>query len=308
MKIEWVPKRLSGKRRRLLEALRNGASPLDQHDGLYDLALVHQVASPLASLAAARGEPLPARWRERLQQVRAQNLIFELHLKELTQILDGLEVPWFVTRGAARLADPLIPDRNCGDIDLYVLPSDWPQIEAALSALPDFERDVQRGEKNRSTRHFNWRPSAVLALDFHLGISPFHSEGGDQFEVLMQRRIRNGAGVWVLSPEDDYGMALIEALIEAPANRLRRLWELELLLARLSEGERQRMRRRFGLRRWAHRLPEQVFTRLQGTTSMQKREQLLVRYSGLSLLILASRRPLRQTRDSIGLMLRRFRT
>ena len=307
IKPPWVPKRLNGKRRAVFEALRDGHAELRNHDDLYELAIAHQLCAPLANYALNRGEEIPERWRERLHNVRAQNLVFESHLASLAQHLDDLSVPWFVTRGAARLADPIIPDRLCGDIDLYILPQDWLRIERELSAKAEFERTVQRGEKNRSTRHFLWRPSLEVQLDFHLSVSPFHSEGGAGYELLMQRRVRNAHGLWVLSPEDDYGMALLEALIEAPANRLRRLWELDSLYERLKPGERQRMRRRFGLRRWAHRLPHLVFRRIQGTPVMYNARQLLVRYGGLSMLILASRRPVRQTRNSIGLMLRRFR-
>ena len=308
VKPPWVPKRLTGKWRATFEDLRHGRAQLSDHDRAYDLAIAHQLCAPLASYALERGDEVPERWRERLNHVRAQNLIFETYLASLAEQLDALNVPWFVTRGAARLTDPLVPDRLCGDVDLYIRPEDWPTIEIELAAKPDFERTVQRGEKNRSTRHFLWRPNLEVQLDFHLSVSPFHSEGGAGYALLMQRRVRNTQGLWVLPPEDDYGMALIEALIEAPANRLRRLWELDVLHERLKPGERQRMRRRFGLRRWAHRLPHLVFRRVQGTPVMYNARQLLVRYGGLSMLILASRRPVRQTRDSIGLMLRRFRT
>ena len=307
VKLPWVPKRLTNKWREVFEALRDGRAQLSDHDRAFDMAIAHQLCAPLASYALNRGEAVPDRWRERLNHVRAQNLVFESHLASLVQHLDDLSIPWFVTRGAACLADPIIPDRLCGDVDLYVLRKDWPSIEIELAAKPEFERIVGYGEKNRSTRHFIWRPSLEVQLDFHLSVSPFHSEGGAGYELLMQRRIRNAHGLWVLSPEDDYGMALIEALIEAPANRLRRLWELDVLYERLKPGERQRMRRHFGLRRWAHRLPHLVFRRIQGTPVMHSARQLLVRYGGLSMLILASRRPVRQTRDSIGLMLRRFR-
>ena len=292
----------------MFESLRHGSATLDDHDACFDLALAHQIAAPLASLALARGESIPERWRERLMQVRAQNLAYENCLTLLVARLDGLSVPWFATRGAVRLSDPVVPDRLCGDIDLYIDPADWPKIEATLSADSAFERDHQRGEKNRSTRHFNWTSGLTLALDFHLGVSPFHSEGGGVLAGLLARRVRNAAGLWVLPPEDDYGMALVEALIESPANRLRRLWELDALAARLSAGEHQRMRRRFGLRRWSRHLPERVFRGLQGRLPMRDRKQVLVRYGGLATLIAGSRRPLAQTRDSLSLMLRRFRT
>ena len=121
----------------------------------------------------------------------------------------------------------IIPDR-LRDVDLYEA-APMPSIEIELAAKPEFERIVGYGEKNRSTRHFIWRPSLEVQLDFHLSVSPFHSEGGAGYELLMQRRIRNAHGLWVLSPEDDYGMALIEALIEALANRLRRLWDFDVL-------------------------------------------------------------------------------
>jgi len=308
MRPAWVPRRLGAKRHKVLTALRDGGVALRHHDRLFELAQAHQVAAPLASLAAQRQEEVPERWAERLAAVRAQNLLFEQHLGELAQRLDVLGVPWFATRGAARLFDPLIPDRLCGDVDLYILPEHWPHLERELTATEGFERAVTRGEANRSTRHLIWRPGVTIELDMHLALSPFHAEGGAVYEQLMRRRVRNAAGLWVLAPEDDYGMALIEALIEAPANRLRRLWELEALHGRLKAGERQRMRRRFGLRRWASQLPEFVFRRVQGTVPMQRPEQLMVRYGGLSTLIFASRRPLHQTRSSLGLMLRRFRT
>ena len=52
----------------------------------------------------------------------------------------------------------------------------------------------------------------------------------------------------------DTSVEAIEALIEAPANRLRRLWELDALAARLSAGAHLKVRQRFGVRRWGQRM------------------------------------------------------
>ena len=131
----------------------------------------------------------------------------------------------------------------------------------------------------------------AVEIDLHLSVSPFHDLGDPLLDEVLARRRQNRRGLWVPSVEDDYGLALVEALIEAPANRLRRLWELEILAQRLSAGQRQRMRRQFGLRRWAEPLPRQIFDGLQG---------------GLLALIVGSRRPLAQTRSSLAMMLRRF--
>ncbi len=158
VKPPWVPKRLTGQWREVFEALRRGRAQLSDYDSAYELAIAHQLCAPLASYALERGDEVPERWRTRLNHVRAQNLIFETCLASLAEQLDALNVPWFVTRGAARLADPLVPDRLCGDVDLYILPKDWPTIEIELAAKPDFERTGPRGEKYRRTPHILGRP------------------------------------------------------------------------------------------------------------------------------------------------------
>lgn len=273
----------------------------------YDLALSHQLAAPLAGMASKRGESLPEPWAQRLRSVRIQNLAFEPALAELSEILNSFGFPWLAARGAARLADPVLPERLCGDVDLYIKASHWPDFAAALCAEPGFAVDPQRGDKNRSTRHILMNRGLRIELDVHLAPSPFHAEGHELQERLLAGRVSQASGLFVPSPEDDYGIALIEALIEAPANRLRRIWELEALQQRLSPEQERKACRRFALHRYARGFPAQILKHLQGRLLMRNSEQLLVRYGGLLALLGGSRRPFKQSTNSLAMMLRRFR-
>jgi hypothetical protein len=306
MAAPWVPVRLGRRRRADLEALYTGAKTIAAAPELFDLALAHQVAAPLAALARSRGDEVPEPWAGRLADVRAQNLAFAAPLAEIAEVLDATGCLWLAARGAARLSDPLMPDRLCGDIDVHILAEQWPEIQAALARHAHLNRRPHRGDKNRSTRHFSYHHGVRVDLDIHLAPSPFHAQSSSLQRALLNGRQQTAAGLWVASAEDEYGLNLLEALMEAPANRLRRLWELDALKERLSPGELQRMRRRFGLRRWAHSLPSAIFDLLQGTPTMRTRNQLMTRYTGVLALITASRRPLRQSADTLRLMARRF--
>ena len=305
---DWVPPRLGSDLSRRFEAMWRGQQPIDENEGLLRVAVAHQIAAPIADRAVKRGATLAQAWAERLEAVRAQNLIMGMAAAELAKHFDACGGPWLIARGVSRLDDGLIGERTAGDLDLYVSPGEWPEWEAHLLELPGMVRNETTGEFNRSTRHFRFERGAMtVEVDLHLAVSPFHAIGDPLLNGVLERRRRNGRGLWVPSLEDDYGLALVEALIEAPANRLRRLWELEILAQRLSAGQRQRMRRRFGLRRWAEPLPRQIFDSLQGRLVMRHRHQLMVRYGGLLALILGSRHPVAQTWSSVGMMLECFR-
>ena len=88
-------------------------------------------------------------------------------------------------------------------------------------------------------------------------------------------------------------MALIEALIEAPANRLRRLWGSRSCTAGQSRRAPASNASPVGLRRWASRAPEFCVSAGARHRAHAAPGQAVVRYGGLSTLIFAGERPLR---------------
>lgn len=289
-----LPPQLTGAQRAQLEALRSSGDLPDEADFL-ELAIAHQVAAPLAVWAQRRGAVVPEPWLRRLAQVRAMNLGIEQQAAWVGQALDGAGINWVVGKGLLRALDPLLPERFIGDIDLYV-PGD--QAIAAIAALAPHYRP----EEAPWDAYIKAQMLVPLAANSHCVPVDLHRTwhgwvGGAEGRILAadchgSRR----QGFAAPSTSDDLRITLYEIIYSAWNNPLRRLWELELLAARLAAQELDAVLESMGLRRSALGIAGRFIA-----SSWLRRSR---RSAGVLAMLLVSRRPVTRACELAAMRLR----
>ena len=235
---------LSVQQRDVFEAVRLGQQSLS--DGTpFDLAVDHGVAAALAAWSIDRGETIPGLWRDRLRQVRAQQLRQRSDLEDLRERLHASSVRWMTARGWARTVDPILPVRPMGDVDLYTTED---QLEALADALqPRWQLKHRSDDVWGTTRLFVDGEGRGPAVDVHLDFSLFGRRCPGAMEAALDRR-RRVVDLWLPDAEDDWLIALIESLQSARQRSLRRHWERQGLGTRLGPIGRRVAMERFRLR------------------------------------------------------------
>jgi len=219
--------------RKALEAFRTGRQTLaDAPEFLFRLARQHNVAASLAAIASERGQYVPQIWRHRLRQLRAQQLTVRPHLDRLARRLNRLGRPWFAARGWARIYDPVLPVRPMGDLDIYMTLEHLEDLDQVIDG--DWRHDPRNGRDGLATRKFIDSSGILPPLDGHGALSWFGSADPVSMHRYLSRR-RQIDGCWLASPEDDFAIALAEALVDSSQRSLRRIWELQGLAERLDE-------------------------------------------------------------------------
>lgn len=223
--------------------MREGRCPLGD-EAMFRLAVDHGVAAALAAWAIERGDPVPPLWRDRLRQVRAQQLRHKSALDDLLNRLQLSGTQWMVARGWARTVDPILPVRPMGDVDLYTSHDQLSKLSEAL--MPRWQWKYNLYDPWTTTRVFVDQEGDGPAVDIHFDFSFFGQRCPGAMERALERR-RRVEGLWLPDLETDWIIALIESLQSLRQRSLRRQWELEGLGHRLAPRERRNILMRFGL-------------------------------------------------------------